>query len=113
MLLQSGTKGISKMNKPEKIYLNNTNLFYALSPGHANAGSIRETFFFNQLRGIHDIKYAPTGDFTIDKEFTIEVGGKNKPQKQIRGIEKAYIAADNIEYAHQNRIPLWLFGFLY
>lgn len=113
MLLQTGTKGNSKMNKPEKIYLNNTNQFYALSPGHANPGSIRETFFLNQTREKHDVGYAQSGDFVIDGKFTVEVGGKNKPQKQIRGIENAYIAVDNTEYAHQNRIPLWLFGFLY
>lgn len=113
LLLQSGTKGISKMNKPEKVYLNNTNLFYALSKGMANAGSIRETFFYNQLRVGHNVLYAPSGDFIVDDKYTFEIGGKNKQQKQIRGIEKAFIAADNIEYSHHNRIPLWLFGFLY
>ena len=113
MLLQTETKGNSKMNKPEKVYLNNTNQFYALSPGHANPGSIRETFFFNQTREKHDVRYAQSGDFVIDGKFTVEVGGRNKPQKQIRGIENAFIAVDNTEYAHQNRIPLWLFGFLY
>jgi len=113
MLLQTGTKGNSKMNKPEKIYLNNSNLFYALSPGYTNPGSIRETFFLNQTREKHDVRYAQSGEFVIDGKFTVEVGGRNKPQKQVRGIENAYIAVDNIEYAHQNRIPLWLFGFLY
>jgi uncharacterized protein len=113
MLLQTATKGNSKMNKPDKIYLNNTNLFNALSPGQANAGSIRETFFFNQTRLKHDVMHAQPGDFLIDGKFTVEVGRSKKPQKQVRGIENAYIAADNTEYAHQNRIPLWLFGFLY
>jgi len=113
MLLQTATKGNSKMNKPDKVYLNNTNLFYALSPGQANAGSIRETFFFNQTRLKHDVRNAQSGDFLIDGKFTVEVGGSNKPQKQVRGIENAYMAVDNTEYAHQNRIPLWLFGFLY
>ncbi len=89
MLLQTGTKGKSKMNKPERVYLNNTNLFYALSPGQANAGSIRETFFFNQAREKHDVRYAQSGDFVIDGKFTVEVGGRNKPQKQVRGIEKS------------------------
>lgn len=113
LLLKSGTKGISKMNKPEKVYLNNPNLLYALTQGMANAGNIRETFFFNQLHTVHTISNAPSGDFFIDNKYTIEVGGKNKRQKQIAGIRNAYIAADNVEYSHQNRIPLWLFGFLY
>lgn len=113
LLLRSGTKGISKMNKPEKIYLNNTNLFHALSQEQANKGNMRETFFYNQLHAGHKVSYTPSGDFIVDDKYTIEIGGKNKQQKQIKGIEKAYIASDNIEYSHHNRIPLWLFGFLY
>jgi predicted AAA+ superfamily ATPase len=113
MLLQTVTRGISKMNKPEKVYLNNTNLFYALIHGQVNPGNIRETFFYNQLQVDHQVLYAPAGDFIVDDEYTFEVGGKDKTQKQIAGIENAYIASDNIEYSHQNRIPLWLFGFLY
>ena len=113
MLLQSSTKGISKMNKPEKVYLNNPNLSYALIQGQVNAGSIRETFFYNQMHVDHRLLYTSAGDFMVDGKFTFEVGGKNKTQKQITGIENAYIAADNVEYAYQNRIPLWLFGFLY
>jgi len=113
MLLQSSVKGISKMNKPEKVYLNNPNLFYALTQGQVNTGSIRETFFYNQLQVDHRLLYTSTGDFMVDGKFTFEVGGKNKTQKQITGIENAWIAADNVEYSFQNRIPLWLFGFLY
>ena len=113
MLLQSGSKGISKMNKPEKVYLNNTNLSFALAFGQVNMGSIRETFFFNQLKAGHKVLYTSTGDFLIDDIFAFEIGGKNKKHKQLRGVEKAFIAADNIEYSYGNRIPLWLFGFLY
>lgn len=113
LLLKSGTKGISKMNKPDKVYLNNPNLLYALTQGVTNPGNIRETFFFNHLRAVHTISNAPSGDFLVDNTYTIEVGGKNKQQKQIAGIRNAYIAADNIEHSHQNQIPLWLFGFLY
>jgi hypothetical protein len=113
MLLQTTTRGISKMNKPEKIYLNNSNLFYSLANNHINMGSIRETFFYNQLKVKHQISYSTAGDFLVDNKYTFEIGGKNKTHKQIAGINNAYIAADNIEYSHQNRIPLWLFGFLY
>jgi len=113
LLLKSGTKGISRMNKPDKVYLNNPNLLYALKQQMANTGNIRETFFFNQLNEGHTINYVPSGDFLIDDVYTFEVGEKNKQQKQIAGIKNAYIAADNIEHPHHNRIPLWLFGFLY
>lgn len=113
LLLRSDVRGISKMNKPEKVYLNNPNLCYALTHHEVNTGSIRETFFYNQLHEGHKVLYAPVGDFIVDDLYTFEVGGKNKKQKQIAGVEKAYIAAANIEYNYQNRIPLWLFGFLY
>ena len=113
LLLNSGTYGISKMNKPEKVYLNNTNLIYALSGDSANIGTVRETFFFNQLNVGHKITYPSKADFLIDNEFTFEIGGKNKTQKQIIGLENAFIAADNIEYAYKNTIPVWMFGFLY
>ena len=113
LLLQSDTSGTSKLNKPEKIYLNNPNLMIALSDRTANTGTIRETFFFNQLRVRHVINYSSRGDFLIDNKMTFEVGGTNKNQKQIAGLEDAYIAADNIEFAHNNVIPVWLFGFLY
>ena len=113
MLLQTEAYGTSKMNKPEKIYLNNPNLSYALSHNQVNKGNIRETFLFNQLKVGHQVSYSESGDFRVDKKYTLEVGGKNKPNKQIAGLENAYIAADNIEYSSLNKIPLWLFGFLY
>jgi predicted AAA+ superfamily ATPase len=113
MLLQTETYGISKMNKPEKVYLNNPNLMHALSGGQVNSGTIRETFLFNQLKQSHSVKYTDQGDFYVDNKYTIEAGGMNKTRKQIAGMENAYIAADNIEFAYQNKIPLWLFGFLY
>jgi hypothetical protein len=113
MLLQTDKEGIVKMNKPEKVYLNNPNLIYALTDSSANLGTSRETFFFNQLKVSHLVKWTEKGDFAIDGKYIFEIGGKNKTSKQIAGIENAYVAADNIEYAYQNRIPLWLFGFLY
>ena len=113
MLLQSGTHGISKMNKPEKIYLDNPNLMFALSNTQVNVGTLRETFIYNQIRESHPIVYTDKGDFFVDNKYAIEVGGPNKKRKQIEGVANAFIAADNIEFAHQNKIPLWLFGFLY
>jgi hypothetical protein len=113
MLLQTDASGINKMNKPEKVYLNNPNLINTLTDSSANTGTSRETFFFNQLRVGHSVHWSESGDFLIDGQYVFEIGGKNKTRKQFAGIENSFIAADNIEYAYQNKIPLWLFGFLY
>lgn len=105
--------GIGKLQKPDKVYLNNTNLMYALAAGNINTGSLRETFFANQLKYKHALMLPNSGDFLIDNKLTIEVGGKDKDRKQIEGLDNAFIAADDIEFGYKNRIPLWLFGFLY
>jgi hypothetical protein len=86
---------------------------YALTSSAANTGNIRETFFANQLGYKHKIMYSDTGDFFVNEKYVFEIGGKDKSMKQIQGIENAFIAADAIEYGFQNKIPLWLFGFLY
>ena len=111
--LGSDTFGINYLNKPDKIFLGNTNIAYAFSEDKTNVGNIRETFFLSQLLQNHKVTYPKQGDFLVDGKYLFEVGGKNKTQKQIAGIENAYIAADNIEYGYGNKIPLWLFGFLY
>jgi predicted AAA+ superfamily ATPase len=113
MLLRSNTTGISKMNKPEKIYLNNPNLIYVLASVPPNPGTIRETFFYNQLRTDHIIESSDIADFFVNRKYTMEIRGKSKTRKQIAGVKNAFIAADNIEYSQKNKIPLWLFGFLY
>ncbi len=112
-LLRGETEGNSYMNKPDKIYLNNTNLLYALAPENANVGTLRETFFYNQLQSTSSITSSEKADFTINKKMTFEIGGKNKPTDQIKGLSNMYIAADEIEIGLRNKIPLWLFGFLY
>ena len=113
ILLQAGTRSISKMNKPEKIYLNNPNLINSLTFTRPSMGTLRETFFLNQLQVSHSVNWSDKSDFLVDDKYTFEIGGKNKTRKQIAGITDAFVAADNIEYAQQNKIPLWLFGFLY
>lgn len=113
MLLQTDINGIGKMNKPEKIYLNNSNLVNSLADIQFNQGTLRETFFFNQLKVNHTINWSDKSDFYVDDKYTFEIGGKNKTRKQIADIENSWVAADNIEYVQQNKIPLWLFGFLY
>lgn len=105
--------GRSKLQKPDKIFLENTNLMMALSPKFANVGNMRETFFINQLSHKHKISYATQGDFLIDGTVIFEIGGKNKNTKQLKNLDNAFVAADNLEYGFNNTVPLWLFGFLY
>lgn len=111
-LLYVTDRGINSLNKPEKIFLNNTNLMYNLGGGMANIGNIRETFFFNQTSQLKHVSSSPKADFLID-EKTFEIGGKNKGKKQVKEIEQAFIVKDDIEIGADNIIPLWLFGFLY
>ena len=112
-LLQQDVSGLRILSKPEKIYLNNTNLAYALETEKPDIGNLRETFFFNQLKAVSEITSAPKADFTVNNKYIIEVGGKNKGHEQIMGLENAYLALDNQEYGFGNKIPLWLFGMLY
>lgn len=105
--------GISLLQKPDKIYLENTNFQYALAPKNTEKGSIRETFFVNQLSYLYQVEYVEQGDFLIDQSYTIEVGGSGKTKKQIQGIPNSYIASDDLEYGTGTKIPLWMFGFLY
>ncbi|RUA23681.1 MAG: AAA family ATPase [Bacteroidetes bacterium] len=111
--LGSNTNGINYLNKPDKIYLANTNIAYALSENNTNIGNLRETFFLNQLSQNNIVTYPKKGDFMVNDKYLFEIGGKDKTNKQIAGIKDAYIAADDIEYGFANKIPLWLFGFLY
>ncbi|MBS4040912.1 MAG: ATP-binding protein [Flavobacteriales bacterium] len=112
-LLRTETKGVSFLQKPEKIYLQNTNLAYALSTQQANIGNIRETFFFNQVQVKHEVTLPKFGDFMVDGNYVFEVGGPTKTSQQIQGVPNSFIAADGIKTGGGNKIPLWLFGFLY
>lgn len=111
--LYKDNSGIGVLTKPEKLYLNNSNLMYALAKDNTNIGNVRETFFLNQFKGLHEINLSEAADFVIDKTYTFEIGGKNKTKKQIRGAENAIIAKDGIEIGFGNIIPVWLFGFMY
>lgn len=112
-LLYRETRGIGLLQKPDKIYLDNTNLMHVLGSTNPPIGSQRETFMINHLSKVATVRYSQQSDFFVDNKYTIEVGGKNKTRKQLRGLDNAYIAADNIEHGHSKTIPLWLFGFLY
>jgi predicted AAA+ superfamily ATPase len=113
-LRQEG-KGVSTLQKPEKLFLENTNLAYALR-NQPETGSLRETFLLNQLRNAElEVKAPPRGDFVVamDPKLTIEVGGRNKEAEQVKDVENAVLALDEILVGYQTKIPLWLFGFLY
>ncbi len=111
--LYKNTLGIGVLTKPEKLYLNNSNLMYALAQENINIGNVRETFFVNQFKGLHEINLSTSADFIIDQTYTFEIGGKNKTKKQIDHLSNAYVAKDNIEIGFGNIVPVWLFGFMY
>ncbi len=114
LLVGKSGKGLREMEKPEKIYLNNPNLYHALSRRDSpDIGAMRETFFVNMLRAAHTLSIPVKGDFLVDDSVTFEVGGKNKDAGQIKGTDNSWLALDNIETGHGRRIPLWLIGFIY
>lgn len=110
--LRDSTGGIRGIGKVEKLYLDNTNLIYTLTPREAEIGNVRETFFMNQMRVRHDIVSSPISDFQIE-DMTFEIGGRKKGQKQIESAAHGYIVKDDIETGFANVIPLWTFGFNY
>ncbi|MBS3807969.1 MAG: ATP-binding protein [Bacteroidales bacterium] len=112
-ILYKQTRSISVLSKPDKIWLHNTNLSYALGNRLPDKGNLRETFFISQLKPAHDISLPDKGDFWIDDRYLIEIGGKNKTGIQIQGQPNAYIVKDDMETGVLKSIPLWLFGFLY
>ncbi|MCD8184083.1 MAG: AAA family ATPase [Bacteroides sp.] len=112
IMLYSGKNNMQQLAKPEKVYLDNTNLMYALSSS-SDISNIRETFFANQMKQNHQLTFSGQGDFRIDDTYTFEVGGKNKTFEQVKDVPDSYLAIDDVEYGTGNRVPLWLFGFLY
>jgi hypothetical protein len=112
MLLTDNTKNLKSLGRPEKIFLNNTNLMYALG-ANIEIGTVRETFFLNQLRQQYKTEYPVKGDFLVDKQYLFEVGGTNKTFEQIKDEPLSFLAIDNTDTGYKNRIPLYLFGMLY
>ena len=110
--LRGTTGGIRQLGKVEKVYLDNTNLAYALTDSQPEIGNIRETYFLSQMRVNQEVFASEKSDFEINS-YTFEIGGPNKQQKQIQGIDNAYVVKDDIEYGYKNVIPLWHFGFNY
>lgn len=111
-LLTTQVKNYKSLSRPDKIYLDNPNLMYALSP-NADIGTLRETFFFNQLNVDHELLLPRQGDFYVDRRYLFEVGGRTKTFDQIKDVSDSFLAVDGTEIGHHNRIPLWIFGLLY
>lgn len=112
-MLSLQSRGESIIKKPEKIILDNPNLFNALCQ-NPDAGALRESFFTSIIsNSMHTVCASQKGDFVVDEQFIFEIGGKNKGFKQIKDLKNSFVAADNIEVGFNNKIPLWLLGFLY
>ena len=113
-LLYSDKKKIGKLTKPDKIYMENTNLMYALAPTKVEVGTLRETFAICALSDSHNVEYGKAqGDFKVDAKYTFEIGGRNKTFSQIAGVEDSYIFADDWDMPDGAKLPLWMLGFLY
>ncbi len=105
-------KGMRAVNRPDKLLLDNPNLFTVLCAS-ANIGSVRESFFVSQVGLKHQVHYHDKGDFIVDDSKVFEVGGASKSDAQLEGNPNSYVVSDDIEIGLDKRIPLWLFGFIY
>jgi len=113
-LLYSDLKNVKKLQKPDKIYIADTNILHALVTAPIRIGTIRETFAVNQLSALHDVEYGrKQGDLKVDGQYIFEVGGENKDYTQIANLPDSYILADNLEFSSGHKLPLWLIGLLY
>ena len=111
-MIYSEDKGLKQLVKPEKIVFGNTNIMDALSE-NVETGTVRETFFANQLSLENRIAMPQKGDFLVNSDYVFEVGGHGKGYKQISGVKGSFVVADGIEIGIDNKIPLWLFGMMY
>ena len=113
-LLYSDRKKTGKLSKPDKVYLENPNLLYAIAPDKVEIGTARESFAINSLSESHLVEYGKAqGDFKIDSKYTFEIGGRSKDFSQIAGLPDSYIFADDWDMPDGAKLPLWMLGFLY
>jgi hypothetical protein len=109
---RQNAKGDNIFSKPDKIYLHNTNLNFSYCNNN-EIGTLRESFFANQVQLNYNLSIPKKGDFLVDEKYIVEIGGKDKSFKQIKDIPNSFVVADDIEIGFGNKIPLYLFGFLY
>ncbi|MBO4661633.1 MAG: AAA family ATPase [Bacteroidaceae bacterium] len=110
--LKTRAKAVKQMSAPEKLFLDNPNLMYAFNTS-PEIGTIRETFFYNQTCRTQELNSPPKGDFLVNGKYSVEVGGADKSFNQIKDVPDSFLAIDDVEFGRGNKIPLWLFGFLY
>lgn len=110
--LKTRAKAVKQMSAPDKLFLDNTNMMYAYN-SNPEIGTVRETVFHNQVSKTHELNAPAKGDFMIDGKYLIEVGGADKSFRQIKDLPDSFLAIDDVEFGRGNKIPLWLFGFLY
>lgn len=112
-LLHKKALGTTRLQKPDKVFLSNTNLAFALNFRPPDVGTLRETFFVSQARPKYKVEYADIGDFWLNNQYTVEVGGREKGFSQLSGAADSFVVADDLDVGAGRKIPLWLFGFLY
>lgn len=112
-LLYPTGKSIVTLQKPEKIFLNNSNLLYAIAEDQPSKGTVRETFFLNQVSLLQRVNQPGNTDFEVNGKYLFEIGGAGKNSKQVQGLSNAYVVKDSLDYPAGNAMPLWVFGFLY
>lgn len=112
-LLYPAGNRTAPLQKPEKIYLKDTNLQYALAEQAVESGTVRETFFLSQVHPVTQVQMPKQGDFLVSRKISVEIGGKGKTGKQLQGLSNAFVVKDDIAYPTGRSIPLWMFGFLY
>jgi uncharacterized protein len=112
-LLTDSGKSYTALSKPEKIYMQNTNLIYTISAENVNKGTLRELYFLNQVSAKYLVNFVKKGDFKVENKYLFEVGGAQKSFTQIADEKNSYLAIDDVQIGRGNKIPLWLFGFLY
>ena len=113
VLLYKGARGTGSLVKPDRLYLENSNLMHDLMDHEAAPSDSLETFVLNQLKKDHDIKLTASGDFLVDDQHTFRMCSGNRKQKQAKDEGNSYIIADDIEIGSGRLIPVWLLGFLY
>ena len=111
-LLSSNKDKLKNLSTPDKIFCGDPNIMNVLV-GSPDRGALRETFFLNQVKAVAEVTYPVQGDFLVDGTYLFEIGGRGKGFDQIKDIPNSFVVNDNVEVGFGNKIPLWLFGFLY
>lgn len=110
--LHSGWRSPKSVAKPEKVLFDNTDIMAAFSNLN-EIGTVRETFVASMLALDYKLSEPKVGDLLVDEKYLFEIGGKNKQYKQIADIPDSYVIVDDVESSIGNKIPMWMFGFLY